>query len=840
MSRTFYDNYEFDFADENPCSSEHAENNLGRITGSEIRILGSDTWIKAVSYYDKERRVIEAISQNNTIDNDKKKRGIDKITTAFDFQGKVTETKVSKTFKGKEFSTKRQYEYGTTGELLYVHHSVNGQSSIVLSSFEYNSDGSLAGKKVHNGKIETQYTYDELNRMIKSQSEKYLTLELAYDTKLKGANNTEYYDGSLSAMAWETKSQKRHTYRFGYDGWKNLIEANSDDHPYTAKYKYDENGNMSFLSRNDSLDLFQEFKYDYKNTNQLRELWRKNTEIVEVWPGDANNDGKVEVDDQHPVGYNYKLKIRARDTRSTEWKAFLIVQRKGDDLAFSDTNGDGLINEADTIAIHQNLLKKHKLTDALPTDAFSYEYDKNGNMVYDQYKKIRISYNILNLPDTITAEGQGKIVNQYLADGTLLRRSIFDTDDNEQQRIDYQGEFLFIGDELDKVFTEEGYYKPTEATKTKKSDLGTYYYTLTDHLGHTRLVIDEEENVLQETAYYPYGTPITALSSETKYNYLYTGKEFLDNFGLNWYDHHARYFDPEVGRWWAIDPALQAVSPYMAMGNNPMMYIDTDGKTWNPFKAIGQAWDWAWDKGNQFAQWADQVGIPSAGVGYNSAQGTYHYMSDSENVYHNQYGNNYQGKVDQAISDARQEAASGGSNAIDHVAYWTAGIPAINSGAIAGQYLNSGEYGNAALWTGVGIAEALTLGAFKGTSLLSTPSFAAKGVSREIVAKEGKSIVLGEGMGAVRTTAKTLQSQGINAKWYQAWSKNFPANRLMTPTEMNAALTRNSRWLNTKINQGYKIYDIGIDATRATRSPFYQLERSILQQRGYATTILPR
>ena len=103
-----------------------------------------------------------------------------------------------------------------------------------------------------------------------------------------------------------------------------------------------------------------------------------------------------------------------------------------------------------------------------------------------------------------------------------------------------------------------------------------------------------------------------------------------------------------------------------------------------------------------------------------------------------------------------------------------------------------------------------------------------------------KAIVIGEGMGAVKTTAKTLQSQGINAKWYQAWSKNFPTNRLMTPAELSAAQARNARWLNTKINQGYKIYDIGIDATRATRSPFYQLERSILQQRGYPTTIIPR
>ena len=95
-------------------------------------------------------------------------------------------------------------------------------------------------------------------------------------------------------------------------------------------------------------------------------------------------------------------------------------------------------------------------------------------------------------------------------------------------------------------------------------------------------------------------------------------------------------------------------------------------------------------------------------------------------------------------------------------------------------------------------------------------------------------------MQAVKVTAKNLQSQGVNAKWYQAWSKNFPTNRLMTPIELSAAQARNARWLKTKINQGYKIYDIGIDATRVTRSSFYQLERNILQLRGYSTTKIPR
>ncbi|MCY1636741.1 RHS repeat domain-containing protein, partial [Marinifilum sp. D737] len=102
-----------------------------------------------------------------------------------------------------------------------------------------------------------------------------------------------------------------------------------------------------------------------------------------------------------------------------------------------------------------------------------------------------------------------------------------------------------------------------------------------DHLGHTRVVVDEEENVIQETAYYPYGGIIAGLSTKNKYNYLYTGKEFIDSLGVNWYDHHARYYDPEVGRWFAIDPALQASSPYIAMGNNPMIYVDENGEFWH-------------------------------------------------------------------------------------------------------------------------------------------------------------------------------------------------------------------------------------------------------------------
>jgi RHS repeat-associated protein len=103
-----------------------------------------------------------------------------------------------------------------------------------------------------------------------------------------------------------------------------------------------------------------------------------------------------------------------------------------------------------------------------------------------------------------------------------------------------------------------------------------------------------------------------------------------------------------------------------------------------------------------------------------------------------------------------------------------------------------------------------------------------------------KFVVLGEGMGHIKTVAKQLQSQGVNAKWYQAWGKNFPANRPMNSGEMAAALSRNERWIRSKIKNGYKFFDIGIDATRSVRSPFYKLEQSIIKETGTKTTTLSR
>ena len=92
----------------------------------------------------------------------------------------------------------------------------------------------------------------------------------------------------------------------------------------------------------------------------------------------------------------------------------------------------------------------------------------------------------------------------------------------------------------------------------------------------------------RQTHYYPFGMRISPLSSQpanlgTQRNnkYLYNGKEFNDEFGLNWYDYGARFYDAQIARWHSVDPLAEKYtheSPFAYVGNNPLIFIDPDGK----------------------------------------------------------------------------------------------------------------------------------------------------------------------------------------------------------------------------------------------------------------------
>ena len=74
-------------------------------------------------------------------------------------------------------------------------------------------------------------------------------------------------------------------------------------------------------------------------------------------------------------------------------------------------------------------------------------------------------------------------------------------------------------------------------------------------------------------------------AGKTQNKNKFNGIEQNSDFDLNMYDAFYRNLDPQIGRFWQVDPyteELESYSPYESMGNNPVNNVDPlgDFKTW--------------------------------------------------------------------------------------------------------------------------------------------------------------------------------------------------------------------------------------------------------------------
>ncbi|NOX45809.1 MAG: RHS repeat-associated core domain-containing protein [Chlorobi bacterium] len=164
---------------------------------------------------------------------------------------------------------------------------------------------------------------------------------------------------------------------------------------------------------------------------------------------------------------------------------------------------------------------------------------------------------------------------------------------------DYIGSFVYEDNVLRYILTAEGRIMANEDGSFE------YQYFLKDHLGNTRVTFDQTGTVIQEDSYYPFGMAMTGLAYQSgtdyKNKYLYNGKELQDEFGLEWYDYGARFYDATLGRFHTFDPYVDKYyswSPYNYTGNNPIKRIDINGKGWGE-DLLKMAASYAVTKANQ-------------------------------------------------------------------------------------------------------------------------------------------------------------------------------------------------------------------------------------------------
>ncbi len=181
----------------------------------------------------------------------------------------------------------------------------------------------------------------------------------------------------------------------------------------------------------------------------------------------------------------------------------------------------------------------------------------------------------------------------YLWDGTKVRTSSA----LGQGRL-YKGSFVYsvspTSTQLESISHDEGRILAAEgASGTEFIDT----WHVRDYLGSVRAVYDistpaEEvedasEHILEQSDYYAFGERIevSGQAFDQTNRYRYNGKEQLRFEGINLdpglTDYGARYYAPTFGRWTSPDPLADkyySVSPYAFCNNNPVNFIDPDGR----------------------------------------------------------------------------------------------------------------------------------------------------------------------------------------------------------------------------------------------------------------------
>jgi len=441
------------------------------------------------------------------------------------------------------------------GGLDIVSNQINFTGDVLLTKENHTATGAPVI-------VQHEFSYDNGKRLTSTQhrinSQNPVTLNYQNYDEL-GKLKRKYLHKTTTAL-------QTINYQYNIRGW--LTDINDVDglgnDKFAMKLNYTSaahalyNGNIASMKWKTAMFNTQEYQFEYDKANRLKSA------LTTMGTGNYSTS--------YTYYNNGNLKNLTRKGRLGSGTTYGFI----DDLTYTYT-GNQLLSVNDVNDIYYQL---NGYSDNGSFFGNEYSYDANGNMISDQNKSLdSIAYNYLNLPQQIylSTDGSNEINYLYTANGQKLMKHIL-TNNGGEQTLDYIGNFVYEDNQLRYILTEEG------RALAKSNGSFEYQCFLKDHLGNTRITFNQNSQIIQEDAYYPFGMAMNGLCYQSgvdyENKYLYNGKELQDDFGLDWYDYGARFYDPELGRWMCIDNKAEkhsSITPYAYAGNNPIIFLDPDG-----------------------------------------------------------------------------------------------------------------------------------------------------------------------------------------------------------------------------------------------------------------------
>ncbi|MDH7447322.1 DUF6443 domain-containing protein [Aquimarina sp. 2201CG14-23] len=549
----YYDDYEVgNVVSFNPANGSgtwegmtSVANVKGLPTVTQVRVLGTNDWITTAMYYEEKGRIWSTHVKNDYLATE------DWSLNKLDFTGRVLISQNMHTKAGTTITTKDTFTYDHMGRLLTQKQQINSEPEEMIVHNVYDDLGQLERKKVGNAEQAPLQTVD------------YKYNVRGWLTDINDVNN------------------------IGDDLFSFKINYNKSELNDFAKLY---NGNIKevvWKTANDDEMNSRMYGYQYDHLNRLT--------------GAAYYKGFVGIlyfgQFKYGSGYSYDKNGNIQSLSRGSDQDFVLIDR----LTYEYDAGNKLLKVTDTEDPTQGFIDGNTIGN-------DYEYDVNGNMIIDRNKSITgITYNYLNLPETVTINDQPRSINgniSYIYDATGAKLKKIVTEGSSLTETVYAGNYIYKNGALEFMNHPEGYIQP------KNDGSFDYVYQLKDHLGNIRLSyadIDEDgridvlrnntdvdgdgdltHEILQEKNYYPFGLQHKGYNNTItgrNHNYSYLGQEEQNELGLNWLTFRYRNYMPEIGRFFGVDPVSEeymSISTYQFAHNSPIWKVELEGLEGEP------------------------------------------------------------------------------------------------------------------------------------------------------------------------------------------------------------------------------------------------------------------
>jgi RHS repeat-associated protein len=285
-------------------------------------------------------------------------------------------------------------------------------------------------------------------------------------------------------------------------------------------------------------------------------------------------------DSAYSINYAYDAAARlttANDSRGAAFSYGVGVNASFD--ANSNTLGVQAGPTAETFVYQPGTNRLGQINDAGGKPVVGFGYDGNGNtsLLTRDEASLGLSYDASTQLTTSVTAPAGTTSFQY---GGRNERVLKDSSPTSTVKLYVRGmsgmplvERTRQGE--DETAVRRYVYGPSGMAAYVDTD--AVHLVIGDHLGSARVVLDGSAVVSSSYDYRPYGATTTYISSGSPdLAYLFGGHELDEEIQL--YNLRARLYDPASGRYLSPDPEQQFFSPYLYVGNNPVVLFDPSGE----------------------------------------------------------------------------------------------------------------------------------------------------------------------------------------------------------------------------------------------------------------------